>query len=91
NMTIRMYAERKKIALESVAVDVSHNKIHIEDCESCDTKVGKLDQFQRDISLKGTLTAEQRLSLLKIADKCPVHRTLEGVAEILTVERPENS
>lgn len=91
NMTIRMYAERKKIALESVTVDVSHNKIHIEDCESCDTKVGKLDQFQRDISLKGTLTAEQRLSLLKIADKCPVHRTLEGVAEILTVERPENS
>ncbi|MEH6445620.1 MAG: alpha/beta fold hydrolase [Oceanospirillaceae bacterium] len=91
NMTIRMYAKRKQIALDSVSVDVSHNKIHANDCQSCDTKVGKLDQFQRDISLKGTLTAEQRMSLLKIADKCPVHRTLEGVAEILTVERPEDS
>lgn len=86
NMTIRMYANHKKIPLQSVSVDVSHNKIHMQDCASCDTEGAnqKVDQFVRKISLKGELTDTERKGLLKIADKCPVHRTLHNVVEVIT-------
>jgi putative redox protein len=40
--------------------------------------------FIRKISLKGPLSDEQTRRLLQIADRCPVHRTLSGEAEIET-------
>lgn len=83
-MTIRMYARQKKLHLEHVQVDVSHNKVHAEDCESCSQNGGKIDRFERRITLTGNLTDEQRIRLLEIADRCPVHRTLEGEIEIKT-------
>lgn len=84
SMTIRMYARQKKIPLESVQVDVSHSKIHAQDCESCQVSNGKIDQFNRKILLTGELTEEQKKRLLEIADRCPVHRTLESEIKILT-------
>lgn len=84
SMTIRMYARQKKLPLEHVQVDVSHNKVHAEDCESCSQNGGKIDRFERRITLTGDLTDEQRKRLLEIADRCPVHRTLEGDIEIKT-------
>ena len=80
-MTIRMYARRKQLALDHVSVDVEHDKIHGQDCETCETKSGKIDRFRRTITLEGNLTDADRQRLLEIADRCPVHRTLE--AEIL--------
>jgi len=85
-MTIRMYARRKKWPLEHVSVDITHGKIHATDCEHCDTTSGKIDQFKRVITLVGDLDADQRRRLMAIADKCPVHRTLESKIEIVTVE-----
>jgi len=84
SMTIRMYARRKKIALEHVEVDVSHDKIHAADCETCDTTTGKIDQFERTITLTGDITDKERQRLLEIADRCPVHRTLENEIKIVT-------
>lgn len=84
SMTIRMYARQKKIPLDSVQVDVSHSKVHAQDCEGCQTNNGKIDQFERNILLSGSLTAEQRKRLLEIADKCPVHKTLESEIKIVT-------
>jgi len=84
SMTIRMYARRKDWPLDHVSVDVTHDKIHAADCEHCEAKDGKLDQFRRTIRLEGQLTDEQRARLLEIADKCPVHRTLESEIEIVT-------
>ncbi|WP_417241030.1 alpha/beta fold hydrolase [Celeribacter halophilus] len=83
-MTIRMYARRKKITLSNVVCDVTHNKSHSEDCEGCDKSATKVDVFHRHIRLEGDLTAEERASLLAIADKCPVHRTLHSQAQIVT-------
>ena len=77
SMTLRLYAERKKLPLEQVLVRVKHDKIHAEDCESCETKEGKVDRLQREIEIVGDLDAEVRQRLLEIADKCPVHQTLE--------------
>jgi uncharacterized OsmC-like protein len=77
-MTIRMYADRKKIPLEIASVTLQHDKIHAQDCEGCEEKGSKVDKITRVITLQGNLTDEQRQSLLAIAEKCPVHRTLHS-------------
>jgi putative redox protein len=79
-----MYADRKKIPLKRASVTLSHHKIHADDCENCEAKEGKVDQIIREIILEGNLTAEQRQSLLKIAEKCPVHRTLHSEVHVKT-------
>lgn len=84
SMTIRMYAKRKNIPLEHVEVDVIHNKIHALDCDTCEQKDGKVDQFERKITLLGALSNADRERLLSIADRCPVHRSLEGEVTIAT-------
>jgi uncharacterized OsmC-like protein len=77
-MTMRMYAERKGLALSRASVTLRHDKIHAEDCESCETRVGRIDRIAREIMLEGDLDEATRVKLLEIADKCPVHRTLHG-------------
>jgi putative redox protein len=82
SMTIRMYARRKGWPLEQVSVDVCHDKVHAQDAG---TAVGdKIDTWRRRISLKGPLDADQRARLRQIADKCPVHRTLERSSKVIT-------
>jgi len=76
-ITLRMYADRKQWPLESVRVHLTHDKIHAQDCDDCENQSGKIDKFEREIELHGTLSAEQKQHLLEIADKCPVHRTLQ--------------
>ncbi|MDY6858175.1 MAG: bifunctional alpha/beta hydrolase/OsmC family protein [Pseudomonadota bacterium] len=75
SMTIRMYARRKGWPLTHVRVDVTHDKVHAQDAEhGADHKI---DRFTREIVLEGTLDDAQRARLLEIADKCPVHQTME--------------
>jgi len=88
SMTVRLYADFKKIPLENVSVRLSHGKIHAKDCATCDTEVSMVDHIERAITLEGPLDAEQRKRLMEIADKCPVHRTLESKVDIHTVEQP---
>jgi uncharacterized OsmC-like protein/fermentation-respiration switch protein FrsA (DUF1100 family) len=85
-MTLRLYAERKALALDRVTVRLSHTKIHAADCADCDTKEGMLDRIDRAITLSGNLDQNQRARLIEIADKCPVHRTLISEIDIRTVE-----
>jgi len=85
SMTVRMYARRKGWPLEHVSVDVSHGKIHATDCDECPDKNAKIDIFQRVIRLDGPLDPDQRAALLSIADRCPVHRTMEGTIKVETV------
>jgi uncharacterized OsmC-like protein/pimeloyl-ACP methyl ester carboxylesterase len=87
SMTIRLYADLKKLPLRRVSVRLKHDKIHAADCENCETQEGKIDRIDREITLEGDLTAEQRAKLMEIADKCPVHRTLHGEIDIRTRER----
>lgn len=89
SMTIRMYARRKAWPLAHVEVDVTHSKVHADDCHGCpDTGNTKIDQFTRAIRLSGDLSTEQLAALITIADKCPVHRTLEASAHIVTHHVP---
>jgi len=78
SMTLRMYAARKGLALDQVQVDVTHAKVHADDCADCgDGREGRIDRFERVIRLTGTLSDTERSRLLEIADRCPVHLTLE--------------
>jgi uncharacterized OsmC-like protein/alpha-beta hydrolase superfamily lysophospholipase len=83
-MTIRMYADHKKIPLEHVTVDLAHDKIHAADCAECETREGRIDRIERVITIEGDLDPEQRTKLLAIANKCPVHRTLHAEVYIPT-------
>jgi putative redox protein len=83
-MTIRMYAERKKYPLERAEVRLRHQKVHADDCADCETKNSKVDVIEREIELLGDLSEEQREDLLRIADRCPVHRTLHSEIHVKT-------
>lgn len=87
-MTLRMYADRKEWPLDEVTVRLRHERVHMDDCEGCsDGAPKRIDVLHRDIELVGELTEAQRARLVEMADRCPVHRTLEGPLEIQTTSR----
>jgi uncharacterized OsmC-like protein len=85
-MTLRLYAERKKLPLMRAVVRLRYRRIYAADCTECETKEGMLDRIERVITLEGDLSADDRKRLLEIADKCPVHRTLTSEIDIRTME-----
>ena len=84
-MTLRMYADFKKLPVSHIATEVLHNKVHGSDCVECTdadieqkaNKKGKIDRFERRISVEGEINEKERQALLRIADQCPVHQTME--------------
>ena len=84
SMTLRMYANHKGLALDDVTIDLRHDRFHAEDCAGCADTPRRIERIRREIRLAGDLTTEQRQRLLEIADRCPVHRTLEGELRIET-------
>lgn len=76
-MTLKMYAARKKWELKEVRVYLNHEKVHLMDSENVEEANAKVSQFTRILELEGDLDQVQRNRLLEIANRCPVHRTLE--------------
>jgi putative redox protein len=84
-ITLRMYAERKQWPLASVAIELTHERITAEECRDCTPEEiaaagpgGRIDIIQSAIQVSGELDAEQVARLHEIANRCPVHRTLEA-------------
>lgn len=71
-LTVTMVARRKQMPLKDVRVEIAHED------------VGGLYKLFRKIELVGNLTAEQREYLLGIANRCPIHKALNGRFEITT-------
>ena len=87
SMTLRLYADRKNIPLDRVSVDVAHEKVHAVDCADCAadaSSVAKIDRFTRTIAVDTEVTEELRTKIIEIANKCPVHRTLESSSVVST-------
>jgi putative redox protein len=83
-MTAALYARRKGWPLESITVRLRHSRIHASDCADCETKEEKLDRIDVAIELAGALSEEQRRRMVEIAERCPVHRTLQSEMDIRT-------
>ena len=81
-MTLRLYAMRKNWPLSAVDVKLTHHKQHAKDAEM--TGDSRLDHMSRTISITGDLTQGQKARLPEIADRCPVHKTLEEGVKITT-------
>ena len=69
-MTVMMVAQRKQWPLQDVRVEITHQE---------DDATYKL---VRKIELVGTLTEEQRVYLMGIANKCPIHKALHKKFEV---------
>jgi len=65
-------------------VDVSHGKVHAKDCAEYENREGLVDRFERQIAIDGGVPSGLEDKILKIADKCPVHRTLKIQSSIAT-------
>ena len=79
-----MYAARKEWDLQSISLQLRHDRIHADDCRDCETKQGMLDEIHVEIKFGGDLDFDQRQRLLVISQKCPVHRTLTSEVKIRT-------
>ncbi|WDR06371.1 bifunctional alpha/beta hydrolase/OsmC family protein [Devosia rhodophyticola] len=73
-MTLRLYADRKSLPITAIRAEVTHNG------KGADGR----DEFDRQISYDGKLSTDQHESVMRIADKCPVHRTLEASSAVVT-------
>lgn len=83
-MTLRLYARRKQWPLDRIVVELTHQRVHAEDCERCEDPARYLEQIKRRLTLVGALTDDQRRRLGEIAVHCPIHKTLYGKLQILT-------
>jgi putative redox protein len=91
SMTLQMYANRKRWPVDGIAIRLKHRRIHASDCESCEARDGYIDCIEKDIVVSGDLDDAQIKRLAEIADRCPVHRTLQGKKEITTQIRKSQS
>ena len=67
-MTVKMYADRKGWAIDSIDARASHAT------ERTDEGMGH--RFVVDMTIKGDLDDDQRARLIDIAHRCPIHKAL---------------
>ncbi|MBC7997894.1 MAG: OsmC family protein, partial [Leptolyngbya sp.] len=79
SITIQMYAQRKGWVVKNISVKVSEEVI-----EDPNNAGKKLSSIVRDVKIEGDLTEEQIESLKVVADKCPIHKIIDGPSQIKT-------
>ncbi|MDN3385174.1 bifunctional alpha/beta hydrolase/OsmC family protein [Pseudoalteromonas sp. APC 3358] len=83
SMTLRMYAQRKKLPITHIKVELSHTRNYQDDCNNCEQLNG-LEAIVRNITYTGNLDEQQQKRFLEIADKCPVHKTLHNNVAVVS-------
>ena len=88
SMTLRIYAEHKQLSLGRISVEVRHGKVAADHCADCgavaEGRSGRIDRFERIISVEGEVDDATAAKIVEIAGKCPVHRTLEAGSAVVT-------
>ncbi len=82
SMTLQVYARRKNYPLLEVAVEVEHERRYADDCVNCTDPRSKIEMVHRRIVLRGPLSDAQRDDLLRVAARCPVHKTITAPPEV---------
>lgn len=78
-ITLSMYASRRGLTLDSISVRYEYDRVHVDDCENCETtETGFLDRVRSEIFVEGDFDEEARARLADIAQRCPVHKTLQN-------------
>jgi len=83
SMTLRMYAQRKKLPIAHIKVELTHTRNYQDDCNNCESQNG-MEAIVRHISYVGELDEQQAQRFLEIADKCPVHKTLHNHVAVVS-------
>jgi putative redox protein len=77
-ITLSMYTKRKGIEISSLSVEYTFDRVHADDCEHCDdAATGLIDRVTSRIFIDGDFDDATRKRLMEIAQRCPVHKTLE--------------
>ena len=77
-ITVSMYCQRKGWKLHSISARYELDKVHANDCEDCDVaEQGRIDRVRSEIFIEGDFDDEQRARLSQVAQRCPVHKTLD--------------
>ncbi len=91
SITCKLYADRQGYPLQGLTVEVKHENVAAADCAGCNTMTGKVDVVHRMFTLEGPLDAAAREDLMRIANRCPLHRTLTGEIKIRTAAMQRSS
>ena len=76
-LTMMVYAKRKAMPLEDVRVNVTR--------DAADERAGTY-RLQCEVVVSGPLTEQQRAELLRVAQKCPIHKLMtEATTEVTTI------
>jgi putative redox protein len=76
-MTLLWYARRKEIPLEDIEVGVAR--------DDSEERQGRY-RLKVTLDLRGPLSEAQRQELLRVAEKCPVHRLMTQVTTEIATE-----
>jgi uncharacterized OsmC-like protein len=76
-MTSQLYARRKNWPLEEVKIALEEERFKREDYPAYLGDSGYVTEIRYEMAFIGPLSEEQKARLLEIANRCPVHRTLE--------------
>lgn len=81
-ITIRMYAKHKGIDLKEVKVHLTREKRHAADATDTDNPKSLMEFIDLELEVAGNITEEEKAGILRIAHKCPVHKTLVNGLQI---------
>lgn len=77
-ITISLYCQFKKLPLKSVTTTYDFSRIHADDCKDCDLPdKGFIERITSKVHIEGEFDEAQQNRLAQIAQRCPVHKTLE--------------
>ncbi len=82
-VTLKLYANHKRIQLAAVDVQLEFDRVHADDCVDCISRTdGFIDRIRSRVLIQGTFDDAQRKRLAQVAERCPVHKTLTNGVEI---------
>ncbi len=73
-LTVMWYANKRQIPVEDVAVEVTR--------DNSGERAGTY-RLRADLSVSGPLSESQRTELLRVAEKCPVHKLMTQVETVV--------